>query len=120
MRYTDSHANEFGPGNINKLSGLGKSIIDRFINENQERERLLKQKEQDIEDYRKSKHELDLNKWKYNDYYGKEFEKMKIDEVYYFKKNLKPNYFIKDSFKIPKRDGNYFEKLKCETNFKEE
>ncbi len=43
-----------------------------------------------------------------------------IDEVYYFKKYPKPSYFLKDSFKIPKRDGDYFEKLKADTNFKEE
>lgn len=120
IRYTDSHGKEFGPGNINKLSELGKNIITRFIKENQEQERLLKEKEEDLENYRKSKHELDLNKWKYNDHHGKEFEKMKIDEVYYFKKDPKPKYFIKDPFKIPKRDGDYFERLKADTNFKEQ
>jgi len=93
---------------------LGQSIINKFINDNQEREKLLKQKEEDIENYKKSKHELELNKWKYNDFYGKELEKIKIDEVYYFKKDPKPVYFLKEPFKIPKRDGEYFEKLKYE------
>ena len=96
---------------MNKLSQLGQNIITKFINDNKEKEKLLLEKEEDIYNFKRSKHDLDLNKWKYNNHYGKDFEKMKIDKVHYFKKDTKPNYLLKDPFRIPKRDGDYFEKL---------
>lgn len=112
VKYTNSSGKDFGSPKMNSLSELGNSIISKFIKDNEEKERLLLQKEEDIEKYKKSKHELDLNKWKYNNKFSKDFDKVKIDTVYYFKKDPKPNYLIKDPFKIPKKDGDYFEKFK--------
>ena len=89
---------------------MGKDIIGKFIDDNQHRERLLLQKEEDMYQYKRGKHELELNKWKFNNYHTRELEKFKIDDVYFFKKDAKPNYLIKNAFKIPKRDGDYFEK----------
>jgi len=90
------------------------NIINNFINDNKKKEELIKQKEQDIENYKKSRPSPVLNKWKFNDFYSKEFEKLKVDDAYYFKQDPKPNYFIKQPFKIPKKDGDYFEKPKYE------
>ncbi len=61
---------------------------------------------------KKSKHELESNKWKFNNFIGREFEKFKADEVYFFKKEIKPAYVINEPFKYPKKNGDLFEKPK--------
>jgi hypothetical protein len=110
MRYTISHGREFGTVGNEKLGTLGRNIIEKFITENKTMEKLLTQKEEDLYNFKRTKPELTLNSWKFNNHYSKELGKFKIDDVYFFKKEPKPNYLIKTPFKIPKKDGDYFEK----------
>jgi hypothetical protein len=95
-----------------KLGKLGKNIIEKFMFDNKNREILLLEKEKNISEDKRSKPDLKLNKWKFNNHICREFDKFKIDDAYFFKKYAKPEYLIKDPFKIPKRDGDYFDKPK--------
>ena len=86
-------------------------IIGKFLDENKERERLYSQKEKEILEYKKSRSNIDENKWRYNSHNSGYFENLKIDEVLYFKKESKPEYLIKLPFKIPRKEGDYFNKI---------
>ncbi len=110
--YTISHGREFGNVGKEKLGKLGKDIIEKFIIDNKKREKLLFEKEKNLNEDKRSKPNLKLNKWKFNDHICRDFDQFKIDDVYFFKKETKPEYLIKAPFKIPKRDGDYFDKPK--------
>jgi hypothetical protein len=96
---------------MEKLGKLGKMIIGKFIDENKEREKLYSQKEKEIIEYKKSRRNMDMNKWRYSSHNSGYFENLKIDEVLYFKKEPKPDYLIKSPFKIPKKEGYYFNNI---------
>lgn len=114
IKYTCSQPREFGsPGGSEKLGKLGKIIIGKFIQENQERERLFSQKEKDLILNRRNRNSLDLNKWKFNSHQNGEFEKLKIDENIFIRKSPKPKYLIKSPFKNPKIEGDYFAQIKA-------
>ncbi len=51
---------------------------------------------------------MQLNKWKFNSFDTRDFEKFKIDEFILYKKDPKPEFLIKLPFRIPKKDGDLF------------
>ncbi len=109
--YTNSVGKEFGcQRDLNHLSDVGRSIVSKFINENEIRERKLKEKEEEIEDYKYSKPPVNYNKWKFSNHIVEEFSKVPADEIHSFKKHPKPKYLIKEPFRKPKDFGDYFDK----------
>jgi hypothetical protein len=102
---------EFGD-NKAILSGLGSSIITKFVDDNRKKEDILKMKEDELEAYRRSKHEPYINPWKSNLHIKGEFSVAPADQVHHFKKEGKKKFLIQDPFYRPSDYGNYFEKLK--------
>lgn len=108
---TNSFGKEFGDTGTNNLSQLGKKIIETFINDNKEKLQKLKEKEEEIYRIKHSKPPLQLNPWKpYNKIKG-EFGQYPIDQVHSFRKERKKKFLIEEPFRIPKKDGEYFEKI---------
>lgn len=111
FKYTKSFGSDFGElKNLNTLSELGKNIITKFINENEEKTKSLRKKEEEIFKYKHSKHSVEFNSWKYNNHSLQEFSSIPADKVHSFKTIPKPKYLIQEPFRIPKIYGEYFEK----------
>jgi hypothetical protein len=101
---------EFG-SNKGALSGLGKSIINKFIEDNEKKTKVLISKENVIEEYRRSKPLPYINPWKNSNHIIGEFSTPPADQVHSFKKEKLKNFLLKDPFYRPSDYGKYFEKL---------
>jgi hypothetical protein len=92
------------------MSELGRNIISKFIKENENKETRLKQKEDEIENYRHSKPTIQYNTWKNSYNIISEFSKFPGDKVHSFRHEKKDNNYIQGPLKIPKKIGDFFEK----------
>lgn len=108
------------------LSPLGEKIIAHFKKDNQQREEYLKKKEKELWDFKHSKSSIELRRnnskrWIYtNKSSGGEFNPLSIDNIVSIKKPPRPKYVIKVPYRIPKKEGDYFEKtLKLLNSFDE-
>jgi hypothetical protein len=111
FKYTKSNGSDFGEvKNFNTLSELGKNIITKFINDNEEKIKTLREKEEEIFKYNHSKHPVEFNPWKFNNHSLQELSTIPADKVHSFKTMPKPKYLIHEPFKRPKIYGDYFEK----------
>jgi hypothetical protein len=109
--YAKSCGHEFGEQkNLSKLSELGRSIVSKFVKENQEKESQLKKKEEDIVAYKYSKPPPKYNPWKFSNHIINEFSTPTGDKIHSFKTEPKRKFLIQEPFKIPKRTGDNFEK----------
>ena len=89
----------------------GKKIITKFVETNKQMENALKTNEKNFFNYTHSKPPLELNKWKFSNHIIEHFSTPKLDKVYSFRveKKPQPNYMTKP-FRRPKIDGDYFDK----------
>jgi len=108
--YTNHHGGEFGEAKINSLSELGRSIVSRFIKENESKESTIKLKDEEYFKYKHSKPLVNYNSWKFSNHVIEEFSKCPGDDIYAFKPWPKSKNLISQPFKRPKRDGEFFEK----------
>jgi hypothetical protein len=100
---------EFGD-NKAVLSRMGSSIITKFIEVNKTKEGILRHKEEELDQHRKSKPQPYINPWKYSNHIIGEFSVNPADKVHSFKKEKKKKFLIEDPFYRPSDYGNYFEK----------
>ena len=100
----------FSPSSV-KLGKLGKKIISYYIKDNDEKEKIMKEKDEYIYKYYHSKPVFEKNPWKYNDYSIKEFSRPPIDKIHIFSLEIKekPKYIVKP-FRRPKIYSDYFDK----------
>ena len=94
--------------NLSKLSAYGDKLIQKFIKENAHRERTLRKKEDELWEYRHSKPPLSINPWKPANHVITEFSVPPGDKIHSFRVEKKKPYLIKEPFRIPKKDGDYF------------
>lgn len=94
--------------NATALSNLGMTIIDKFIDDNEKKERILRSKEQQLWEYRHSKPKVEYNPWKFSNHIKGEFSKRPVDIAYSFRVEKKKKYFLEEPFRIPKKEGDYF------------
>jgi hypothetical protein len=92
------------------MSELGRNIISKFIKENEKKQTILKQKEDEIENYRHSKPSVQYNPWKSSNHVITEFSKFPGDKIHSFKEEKKDDNYLQGPFKIPKKTGDFFEK----------
>ena len=110
------------------LGKNGKNIINKFIQQNVNKEKILKKNELDYENYIHSKHEIYVNPWKPFNHVIGEFSIFKNDESYYknslknknnsnsLNRNLsddnkqkkKKKYNNEEPFYPPRKIGDYF------------
>ena len=106
--------NVYNPSNINSLnlSSLGKHIISTFVKENLKREEDLIRKEEELYKIRHSKHPpKEYKDWKYSNHIMEEFSKFKVDDVLSYRPEKPKKKFISDEpWRIPKKDGTFFDK----------
>jgi hypothetical protein len=106
--------NVYNPSNVNSLnlSSLGKQIISTFVKDNLKREEDIKKKEEELYKIHHSKHPpKEYKDWKYSNHIMEEFSKFKVDDVLSYKVEKKPKKFISDEpWRIPKKDGTFFDK----------
>ena len=95
------------------LGKEGKRIISKYIKDNDEKEKKIKEKEDFIYKYFHSKPPVEYNPWKFSNHIIKEFCQTPVDNVHSFSHPLepKPKYMVKP-FRRPKDNGDYFEQLK--------
>ncbi len=111
--YAKSTGKEFGAANMNTMGNLGRSIIEKFVSDNKIRETKLLSKEEEIEKFRVSKPTPQFNPWKFSNHIIEEFSKFPADKIHSYKKYPKEKFLITEPFRIPKKEGDYFEsKLK--------
>jgi len=93
------------------LTFSGKNLMSKFMNNNKKMENALRNNENNFFIYTHSKPPLELNKWKFSNHIIYEFSTPKLDKVYSFRveKKPQPNYLTKP-FRRPKIDGDYFDK----------
>lgn len=91
------------------LGALGQSIMTKFVKQNSDLERRMKETEKNIWDYNHSKPPLDLNKWKSSNHIITEFSVPPGDKVHSFRVEKKKQFLIQEPYRIPKKDGDYFE-----------
>ena len=115
--YTCNYGKEFSESNksgknedFSNLSEIGRSIITRFVKENEIRENKLKEKEEEYFEYKHSKAQVNYNPWKCSNHIIEEFSRPPGDKVVSYKKEPKKKFLIDKPFLRPKRDGDYFEK----------
>jgi len=94
--------------NVNKFGKFGTKLMETFINQFKKTEEKLKQKDEMIFKYKRSKPPLQLNPWKPSNHVREEFTKFKADDVYTFRTEPKKKYLVTEPFRIPKKDGDYF------------
>lgn len=99
---------EYGDFGDNKsvLEGFGKTLIDKFISENQKKEKKLK--EEEYYRFKRSKPTPFIVKWKSSLNQKEFFSILKADDKHHFK-TLKRDH-ISVPFKRTKIDGDFFEK----------
>lgn len=96
---------------LSKLSPLGKEIIGSFIENHEKREiMLLKREKEAINQLRKRNLASELNHWKRWPSTSNEFSNYPADMVVSYKKERKYVVLNKHPYRIPKRDGDYFDK----------
>ena len=96
---------------VNGLSKKGKRMITKFIENNKKKEKQLKLIENDFFKYMHSKPPLKLNNWKFSNHIIKEFSTPKLDKIYSFTVETKPEVkYMTKPFKRPKIYGDYFDK----------
>lgn len=92
------------------LSSVGAKIIGSFIKDNQKREQLMWDKDKEIYNFRHSKPPMDINPWKYSNHIITEFSVPPGSKVVSFKKESREKCLITSPYRIPKKDGDYFDK----------
>lgn len=99
------------PPLFTNLGKLGKKIISFYIKDNQENEKIMKQKEEYIYKYYHSKPHFEREQWKYSNHIIKEFSTPPLDKIHMNKPEIKkiPKYKTKP-FRRPKIYGDYFDK----------
>ena len=70
----------------------------------------LKKKEEDLYKLKHSKPEPKVNSWKFSNHILEEFGKYEADLVHSFTEEKKKKFLIEEPYKIPKKEGDYFEK----------
>lgn len=115
IRYTNANGREFGEKLV-QLSDVGRNIIDKFVLDNQNREKSAKRWEDEIDKYKHSKPPVICNPWKYTHQIGDYFSSPKADKVHMFSKPLKEKLANPRPFLRTKVEGDYFNKidLSCE------
>ena len=93
---------------IAALGRYGDSLIGKFIEENQRREKILKEKEKDLWEYKHSKPKVFYNTWKPTNNRMGEFMSYPIDKIHSFKQPQKKEFLIKEPFRMPQKDGDDF------------
>jgi hypothetical protein len=102
--------NNINDHNLKGLSKLGKKIISSFVKDNEFREKLIKEKEEEMYKYKHSKPPVQLNSWKCSSHIIEEFSRPPGDKIHSFKKEKKKKFLNNNAFKVPKKEGEYFEK----------
>ena len=93
---------------LSKLSTYGDKLIKKFIKENNNREKTLRKKEEELWEYRHSKPPLNINPWKPANHVITEFSVPPGDKIHSFRVEKKKPFLIQEPFRIPKKDGDYF------------
>ena len=96
---------------VKGLTSSGQNLISRFMTNTKKTENDCRNNENNFFIYTHSKPPLYLNKWKFSNHIINEFSTPKLDKVYSFRveKKPQPNYMTKP-FRRPKIDGDYFDK----------
>lgn len=93
------------------LGKNGKRIISKFMNDNEDKEKIIKEKEDFIYKYIHSKPPLEYNTWKFSNHIIKEFSRCPADKVHSFAAEIKPKpSYLAKPFRRPKEYGDYFDK----------
>ena len=93
------------------LTTKGKKMIKKFIEQNKEKENILKENDNNVFKYMHSKPPLDLNKWKYGNHIIEYFSTPHLDKIYSFRVDTKPDpEYMTKPFRRPKDNGDYFDK----------
>ena len=90
------------------LTSTGDDLINKFKKDNKKLTKKLKSNEGLLWEYRHSKPDVKFNKWKPFNHVQEYFSTYPIDIVYSFKKEIKKEPLVKEPFKVPKKDGDYF------------
>ena len=86
-------------------------MIKVFINENDKREKKIRDDEEKLYLYKHSKPPIQYNSWKFSNHVIEEFSKSKVDDVHGFREKNKTKYqYTTDPFRRPKDIGDYFDK----------
>ena len=94
--------------NLIKLKSSGQKMIDKFIKDNLNIEKKLRENEENIWKYKHSKPPLNLNPWKPANHQIKEFSIFPGDKIHLFKVNKPKKFLITEPYRIPKKDPDYF------------
>lgn len=95
------------------LGPYGDKLIGKFIKENQQREKDLREREKNLWEYKHSKPPISYNPWKPSNHIIEEFMVFPADKIHAFKPEQKKKFLNQDPFRIPKKDGDYFYDRKC-------
>lgn len=96
---------------VKGLTLSGKNMIITFMKNHKNLENKLRRNDKNFFIYTHSKPPLDLNKWKFSNHIINEFSTPKLDKVYSFRVDKKPQpKYMTKPFKRPKIDGDYFDK----------
>ena len=100
-----------------KNSPSKQKLIDRFIKQNKDKYKNMKNFEEEVYKYRHSKPPVELNDWKFNKVYGDYFSSPKVDKVYSYKQPLKETFKNKMPFLRTKVNGDYFNKIDLSSEY---
>lgn len=122
FKYTNAYGKEFEKSfnkeeQKNSLTELGKTIINKFINNNNSKIAESIKIDDQIYQYKHSKPPVELNTWKTIHQIGDYFSTPKADEVHSFKISLKEKFKNQNPFKRPKIYGEYFNKIDLTQEF---
>ena len=99
------------PQSTKGLTKKGKKIIKKFIEENKNKENILRKKDNNINKYLHSKPPLILNGWKYSNHIKEYFSISPLDKIYSFRIDTRPEpTYMTKPFRRPKDYGDYFDK----------
>ena len=92
------------------LSPLGRKIMEKFVKDNDKKEKTLRLKDIEYNEYLHSKKKASENVWKCPKAHGEFFSVPNGDVVTSYKKDKRPKRLIDIPFRIPRANGTFFDK----------
>ena len=90
----------------------GKRIFLKSLKDIEEREKIIKEKENFIYNYYHSRQPVKINPWKFSNHIIKEFSISPVDKVHSFSHPMEPKpKYLNSPFRRPKENGDYFNRI---------
>ena len=105
--YFDDHLNE--TKNLSSLGSYGEKLIETFKKQNLLKEKLLKDKEEEIWKFKHSKPPVYINPWKATNHQREYFSIYPGNKFYSYREVKEKKKFLNsEPFYPPKKEGDYF------------